>query len=63
VGDWYVAESNPVLRWAERDFFLPGRFTAGKTAVTVRIVPTPNSPPWSAVEYRALSVTPPADTP
>jgi hypothetical protein len=63
VGDWYVAEGNPVLRWAERDYFLPGRFTTGKRSITVRIVPAPNSPPWSAVEYRALSVTPPADAP
>jgi hypothetical protein len=63
VGDWYVAEGNAALRWAERDYFLPARFTAGKRSLTVRIAPVPQSPPWSAAEYRALSITPPAGVP
>jgi hypothetical protein len=59
VGDWYVAEGNAILRWAERDYFLPARFTAGKTAITIAIAPDPTAPAWDAAQYRTLSVTRP----
>ena len=57
VGTFYTAESNATLRWAERDYFLPPRFTAGKTRTHIEIVPTPGSPPWSVVDYRMLCIS------
>ncbi len=52
VGTWYVPEGNAVLRWAERDFFVPERFTTGKKAIEVTLETTG----WNAAEYRALVV-------
>jgi Protein of unknown function (DUF2961) len=60
VGTWYIAEQNPTLRWAERDFFLPKAFTAGGTSLSISIEPAADAPPWDAAEYRSLSVVPPA---
>lgn len=56
--DWYTAERNSELRWAERDLFLPPRVTAGKRELTLSIEPDPSAPPWNAAEYRVLCVAP-----
>ena len=56
VGTWYTVEGNAVLRWAERDYFLPRSVTAGKDSLQIRIEPVSDAPPWDASEYRALSV-------
>jgi hypothetical protein len=54
LADWYVAEGNETLRWAERDLFLPASVTARKTALRVEI--RPRRPGWNAAEYRLLCV-------
>jgi hypothetical protein len=62
VGVWYTPEENPILHWAERDFFLPKSFTAGRAAVDIAIEPL-GAPlaaaPWDAAQYRTLSVVAP----
>ena len=60
VGTWYSVETNGVLRWAERDFFLPPQMTSGKSQLSIKIEPSGSEPPvWNAAEYRALSVVAP----
>ena len=46
LGDWYAPEQNKILRWAERDYFVPGRFIRGKSSVRVTLAPTPGHPPF-----------------
>jgi hypothetical protein len=61
VGPWYVAEANASARWAERDFFVPKSFTAGRASISVTLtIPTLADPPWDAAEFRAVSVVRPA---
>jgi len=55
AGEWLQPLGNQHSRWLEDTFELPETLTSGKSAVTVRIVPTPGSPPWSAAQYRALT--------
>jgi hypothetical protein len=52
VGDWYVSLGNRRARWAERDYFLPSRVTAGKRTIEVRLVPDGDLP-WDAARYEA----------
>jgi len=56
VGTWYAADFNATHRWAERDYFVPARFVAGKATAHVEIEPAASAPPWSVVEYRVLCV-------
>jgi len=60
VADWYVAEANAVLRWAERDLFLPARFTRGRPRLQVELRPAVGAPPWTAAAYTLLCVSPAA---
>ena len=39
VADWYTAEANTTLRWAERDLFLPAAFTRNKKKLSDRDPP------------------------
>jgi hypothetical protein len=39
LADWYAAEGNATLRWAERDLFLPPKVTAGKSDLRIEIRP------------------------
>jgi hypothetical protein len=55
VGEWLQPLRNQRSRWLEDTFELPSSATAGKSRVTVRIVPSPGSAPWSGAQYRALS--------
>jgi len=57
VADWYTAEGNSTLRWAERDLFLPAHVTQGRSRLQVEVRPV-KGPPWSAAEYRLLCVRP-----
>jgi hypothetical protein len=59
VADWYTAEGNPHLRWAERDLFLPAAVTGGKRRLAVEILPGPAGPEWSAAAYALLCVAGP----
>jgi hypothetical protein len=54
VGVFYAAEANTARRFAERDFFLPRRYTEGKTSLDVTVEPLPGGPSWSVAEYRLL---------
>lgn len=55
VGEWYTAEANATLRWAERGLFLPASVTRARRSLQVEIVPAA-APAWSAAEYRLLCV-------
>ena len=56
VGAYVQAETNPDLRWGERDFFLPPSVTRGKSKITVRFVPVGTKLAIARVE--TLSVGP-----
>jgi hypothetical protein len=56
LADWYVAEGNETLRWAERDLFLPASVTSQKSRLRIEI--RPRRPGWNAAEYRLLCVAP-----
>jgi hypothetical protein len=57
VADWYTAEGNASLRWAERDLFLPAALTSGQSELLVEVRPRAGGPEWSGAEYRLLCVT------
>jgi hypothetical protein len=61
AGTWIQALGNTAQRWLDDDFTLPPALTAGKSSVTVRLVPTGSQ--WTAAKYQALNlVTPFTDT-
>lgn len=57
VGTWFQPLGNTSSRWLEDSFELPESLVAGKSSVTVRIVPESGSPAWSAARYRMLTKT------
>lgn len=54
VGLWYFAEQNTTYRFADSFFNIPERFTAGKTSVSIRLVPVDGCT-WNASEYKLYS--------
>ncbi len=56
VGYWYTPEENRACRWAEREFFVPAKFVAGKRSVEITVDPPASTPLWDAAEYRVLCV-------
>lgn len=54
VGQWYVAGQNTTYRFADSFFNIPEHFTAGKTSVTIRLVPNAGCT-WNASEYKLYS--------
>jgi hypothetical protein len=57
AGEWLQPLGNQHSRWLEDTFELPEALTTGKSTLSIRIVPTPGSPPWSAAQYRILTRT------
>ncbi len=55
VGSWYIADNNPIRRWAERDFYLPAQVTRGKKTLHIHLYP---SHALSAARFTALYVLP-----
>jgi hypothetical protein len=55
AGQWQEPLSNPYHRWLDDIFQLPASLTAGKTTLSITLVPSAGSPPWSAANYTALS--------
>ena len=63
VGRWLQPLGNTRSRWLEDSFDLPVSVTTGRTKLTVRLVPVPGAPAWTAAEYAVASrVAPFADT-
>lgn len=58
VGTWFTVEENTAHRWAERDFFLPERYTNGKSRIRITIDPPASSPLFSHARYWALCLLP-----
>ena len=56
VGTWLQPLANTHSRWLEDRFDLPAAATAGKTSVTVKLVPRTANAPWSAGRYRVQSL-------
>jgi hypothetical protein len=56
VGTWLQPLGNTSSRWLEDSFELPESAVAGKTTVSIRIVPA-GSPAWTAARYRLLTKT------
>ncbi|MET0134924.1 MAG: glycoside hydrolase family 172 protein [Kibdelosporangium sp.] len=57
AGIWAQPLHNTSSRWLEDSFDLPESLVAGKTSVTVRLLPA-GSPAWSAARYRVLTKSP-----
>jgi hypothetical protein len=56
AGVWTEPLGNTSSRWLEDTFDLPESLVAGKTSVTIRLVPA-GPPAWSAARYRVLTKT------
>ena len=54
VGEWYAPPRHARLAWLEDEFEVPGKFTAGKRKVRIRLEVMPGTS-WSAFQYRAYS--------
>ncbi|HEX2131094.1 MAG TPA: DUF2961 domain-containing protein [Actinophytocola sp.] len=57
AGTWAQALGNTFQRWLDDDFTLPASLTAGKSSITVRLVP--DGPQWTASRYEALNLVAP----
>jgi Protein of unknown function (DUF2961) len=51
AGTWLEPRSNSSHRWLDDTYLVPGRLTAGKNLVTIRLMPAPGTPPWTASRY------------
>lgn len=58
AGVWVQALANPLQRWLEDDFTVPSALTAGKSSITVRLVPS--GPQWTASAYAAVNLVAPS---
>ncbi len=56
LGAFYTAATNSSRKWREESMMAPASFTAGKSQVTVRIVPASGSPAWNEYAYWIFSV-------
>lgn len=57
VGQWLQPLANPYHRWLDDGFQLPASATAGKSRITITLIPVAGSPPWNAAAYRAVSIS------
>ncbi|MFC4858594.1 DUF2961 domain-containing protein [Actinophytocola glycyrrhizae] len=57
AGTWVQALGNQSQRWLDDDFTVPSALTAGKSAITVRLVPS--GPQWTANRYAAVNLVAP----
>jgi hypothetical protein len=57
AGTWTQPLANTFQRWLDDDLTLPPSLTAGKSTVTVRLVPS--GPQWTATRYEALNLVAP----
>lgn len=55
--NWYHADGNPHMQWLDDSFVIPGKYTAGKKTVNIRIVPkaVDGNVAWTDVAYRVYS--------
>lgn len=55
--DWYHADGNPHMQWLDDSFVIPKRYTAGKSSISIRIVPksVDGNVTWTDVAYRVYS--------
>ncbi len=58
VGIWYQARTNPFSRWMEDAFEIPAAFTAGKSQITVTILPSGAGTSWNEYNYKVFSRLP-----
>jgi hypothetical protein len=61
AGTWLEPRSNGSHRWLDDTFLIPSRLTAGKNLVTVGLIATPDSPPWTASRYHIDALTGPSE--
>ena len=57
AGNWLQPRSNTFHRWLVDTYLVPEFLTAGKNRITIRLVPTPSAPAWSASRYRVETLT------
>jgi hypothetical protein len=50
--DWYFADRNPIKRWLDDEFAIPARYTAGKSTLSVRMIPKVSGSGKTWNEYR-----------
>ena len=61
VGTWQQPFGNASHRWLSDEYPLPASVTAGKSQITVQLMPNTGAPPWTAAVYQADSVVPAYD--
>ncbi|OSC22625.1 hypothetical protein B8W69_25945 [Mycobacterium vulneris] len=61
TGNWLQPRSNTFHRWLDDTYLVPQSVTADKAQVTVTLMPTADSPPWTASRYHVDTLTGPAD--
>jgi len=59
AGTWRQPLGNSFHRWLDDSFFLPQELTTGKAQITVRLVPSPGAPAFSAARVEALNTVAP----
>jgi hypothetical protein len=57
AGNWLQPRSNNSHRWLDDTYLVPDSLTAGKALITVTLIPTPDSPPWTASRYHIDTLT------
>lgn len=55
VGDWFTPGSDATNRWRNYGFAIPSAFTAGKSAITVKLVAHTPGMDWTEYRYWAFS--------
>jgi hypothetical protein len=55
AGRWTQPLGNTSSRWLEDSFDIPAALTAGKKAISIRVVPVDGSPAWTAARYETVS--------
>jgi hypothetical protein len=55
AGFWYEARTNPSSRWREDVFEIPSSLTAGKSSISIDLVPTAAGTSWNEFRYRVYS--------
>lgn len=58
AGIWFVAGRNPYHRWADTDFVIPGRLTAGRSKIAITLRYVSSAKYVTAYRYWAYTVTP-----
>ena len=55
TGQWQEPLANPTFQWLDDSYQLPASITAGRSTLSITLVPLPSGPAWNAAKYTAIS--------